>query len=566
MKNKKILKFLSKHFLLLIIIILGFSLRIYNINWDDGGQMHPDERAIVMSTLSLHFPQSFSEFLSPGSPLNSHFFAYGGLPLYLLRIVGIPAGTASAVFNQYGGIQIVGRLLSVIADIGTIYIIYKIAKKTSGGKIAIIASLAYSLFVFPIQTSHFYAVDILLTFFMTLTLYRCIKCIDKPTIPNTVLLSLSFALATSTKISAAVLLFPIFLAFIFSHWKSVDKKNIINSLVKPINLKFVLSILLFFISFLFFNFIFQPYAFIDYKSFFERTLFESQMTKDPYVFPYTLQYVGKIPYFYEIKNVALWGIGPFMFILLCTGIIFLILNARKTINKKVLILVSFAFLYYLIVGKFAVGWMRYMLPLYPLFAICVGYSTQFFLTKIKAIKYSPLKISINILYLILFLSWPFSFMHIYTQPNTRIQADQWINKNIPEGSTIAIEHWDDKLPITDQIKYNFQELPLYEIPDDRTKWEGIVASLIQADYIILASNRLYTPLQKLNDCKKFKKCYPLTSQYYDDLFSGRLKFKKIAEFTSYPTLPIFNIQFPDQQADESFTVYDHPKVTIFKKN
>jgi hypothetical protein len=73
------------------------------------------------------------------------------------------------------------------------------------------------------------------------------------------------------------------------------------------------------------------------------------------------------------------------------------------------------------------------------------------------------------------------------------------------------------------------------------------------------------PLQKLNACAKFEKCYPLTNQYYKDLFSGQLGFEKIAEFTSYPTIPFINVQIKDDSADESFTVYDHPKIIIFKK-
>jgi len=39
----------------------------------------------------------------------------------------------------------------------------------------------------------------------------------------------------------------------------------------------------------------------------------------------------------------------------------------------------------------------------------------------------------------------------------------------------------------------------------------------------------------------------------------------VAEITSYPAVPIFGIQIPDYSADESFTVYDHPRVLIFKK-
>ncbi len=57
--------------------------------------------------------------------------------------------------------------------------------------------------------------------------------------------------------------------------------------------------------------------------------------------------------------------------------------------------------------------------------------------------------------------------------------------------------------------------------------------------------------------------YPMTILYYQLLFSGKLGFERIAEFTSYPTL--FGIQFPDQVAEESFSVYDHPRVQIFKK-
>ena len=91
--------------------------------------------------------------------------------------------------------------------------------------------------------------------------------------------------------------------------------------------------------------------------------------------------------------------------------------------------------------------------------------------------------------------------------------------------------------------------------------------LNRANYIIIASNRLYIPLQKLADCKKYKSCYPMTADYYQKLFSGKLNFKKVAEFSAYPELNIFNIKFKinDDSADESFTVYDHPKIIIFKK-
>ena len=85
--------------------------------------------------------------------------------------------------------------------------------------------------------------------------------------------------------------------------------------------------------------------------------------------------------------------------------------------------------------------------------------------------------------------------------------------------------------------------------------------------------------------------YPITYKYYEKLFDGSLGFEKMAEFSSRPNihLPFIKIcltpplarygivayktqecklpgiSFVDDYADEMFTVYDHPKVIIFKK-
>jgi hypothetical protein len=114
-------------------------------------------------------------------------------------------------------------------------------------------------------------------------------------------------------------------------------------------------------------------------------------------------------------------------------------------------------------------------------------------------------------------------------------------------------------------KYTFVTLPLYD-EDTIEKWQNIDNILDHTDYIIIASNRLYTPLQKLTDCQSLPqgKCYTRTAEYYHNLFNGSLGFQKIAQFTDYPTLTFLDIPINDQGADESFTVYDHPKVIIFQ--
>jgi len=161
------------------------------------------------------------------------------------------------------------------------------------------------------------------------------------------------------------------------------------------------------------------------------------------------------------------------------------------------------------------------------------------------------------------------FTSIYHNKHSRVEASEWIYKNFKNGSVIANEHWDDGLPLPVNNNYGKQfttlELPIFG-PDNEEKWTQMNEVMAQADYYILSSNRGWGSISTV------PQMYPRMSKFYEDIFAGRTKFKKIAEFTSYPALNFrisnfeFRISFPDDWADESFTVYDHPKVMIYKKN
>src|SRR5262249_8649762 len=73
---------------------------------------------------------------------------------------------------------------------------------------------------------------------------------------------------------------------------------------------------------------------------------------------------------------------------------------------------------------------------------------------------------------------------------------------------------------------------------------------------VLQTKRLYGAITQAE--KKF----PQTSNYFRLLFAGDLGYTPIAEFAARPGL--FGLTIPDELFDESFTVYDHPKVLVFK--
>jgi len=566
--------------ILLLILVFAFTVRMYGIDWDQGNHLHPDERAITMFTMPLKFPTSLNNFLSAQSSWNPHFFAYGNFPLYFLKLTASTLAILDHSFLFYEKINLVGRMISVFADIGTLVLLYFLAKKLFNQKVALLTSFFYAISVFSIQAAHFYAVDALLTFFIILTLFQLIRLYENLSFKNSMLTGIFFGLSLATKTSALALVASTGAAltsdFILIFIKNFHRpKNWLSHFPKFLENLFIKGAVVGMFAFITFLSL-EPYALLDFKEFWKQTLEQSQMTHNAFIFPYTLQYVGKTPYLYEVKNIFLWGQGPILATISFLGIFYIFIHiVRKNKDKKwaqEFILLFFFLTYFAVVGKFAVGWMRYMLPIYPLLCLFGA----FLIYKIDQVLILKIRshFVLSIIYffsLILVLIWPISFINIYTRPNTRVTASDWINKNIPNYSTIATEHWDDKLPLNwAGTNYKMLELPIYEM-ENPLKNDQIYKTIQESTYVIIASNRLYVPLQRIaNNCQRWnvpsERCPKNANTYYQKLFDGELGFKKIAEFSVYPKIPFLNITIDDQSADESFTVYDHPKILIFKKN
>lgn len=150
---------------------------------------------------------------------------------------------------------------------------------------------------------------------------------------------------------------------------------------------------------------------------------------------------------------------------------------------------------------------------------------------------------------------------VYGRPQTRIAASEWIYDNVPAGSTIASEYWDDGLPISlpGRPTDAFTGIQLHGYDQDNDlKLSRFIGQLQRTDYIVLSSDRLIGSIPRMPDR------YPMMTAYYDALLSGELGFDLVATFRSPPQL--FGIVLDDRGAEEALTVYDHPQVRIFRKS
>jgi len=156
------------------------------------------------------------------------------------------------------------------------------------------------------------------------------------------------------------------------------------------------------------------------------------------------------------------------------------------------------------------------------------------------------------------------FQSIYLRPHSRVTASEWIYKNIPNNALILSEHWDDSLPLpvseNSGKQYRSEQLSVFD-SDLPVKWQKIRDQLNRGDYYILSSNRGWGSIPTVPER------FPIMAQFYKDLFAEKTQYKKVIEFDSYPSLRYFGIpiDFPDNFAEETFIVYDHPQVIIFKK-
>jgi Dolichyl-phosphate-mannose-protein mannosyltransferase len=552
--------FKNKKFLLALILLLAILLRTIGFNWDKNQHLHPDERFLTMVVADIELPASFANYLDPNkSTLNPYnndyrFFVYGSFPINIVRLIAEKAN-----LTNYHQVHFIGRFLTILLDISIVFLIYLIAKKVLNYKFSLIASFIYAISVLPIQLAHFYTVDPFLNFFIFLSFYFLLSLKEKKKFYSSIIfLSISFSLALTSKISAVYFLPIIFLSFLLFFFK--NKK-----------LLFISSFLFIFLTLLFSRF-FQPQFFTS-ASFlnwnlnpqFINNIKELQRYSQNKFYPPGIQWLQTIPIIFPLKNILFWGLGIPLSLFFIPALFYSVFYLTKKGIKKnyFLFLILFYFIYFFLVqGCQKVTTMRYFLSLYPFIALI----TAFFIYQIyfKRLKLYKFKL-VNISFLVFLLIYPLSFLAIYLNQHPRVTASQWIYNNIPHNSTLAVEYWDDPLPlvITSNIStfYNYQSLNIAS-PDSPQKISKFKYQLGKSDYIILSSNRFYLPIPKNSDV------FPFTSNYYKQLFNGSLGFEKVAEFNSYPSLSLFGktlLTLNDDHAEEAFTVYDHPKVIIFRK-
>ena len=547
------------YFVLILIVVSGGFLRFFNLNWDENNMYHPDERNIANAVAKINFFNN----------LNPEFFAYNGFPIYLYKSIGYlltlkennyPFSTLlAALYSQkelsflninsgwtrdWSKINLIGRFISALSSTLSIYLIFLIGKNLIGEIGGLISAFIFAFTPSFIQQAHFGVTESLLVFFLLLLSLLAIKILEEKKSIYWIYSGIISGLAIASKIPALSFLIIPFLTWLIS---LLQEKKFLKYIA--LGFSFLIFTCLFF-------FIFSPYTIFDFQKFKESMVYESGVVTGRLKVPYNWQFFGTLPYVFQWINLH-WQTNIFLPTLGTLGLIFWLAKALAGREKIfALPLLIFAFLYFLYVGSWYTKFIRYTLPFIPFLILASVWLL------LKIIQFHNTKIlGVFLLILVIFSSflWGLAFFSIYTRRHTRLSASEWIYQNVPQNSVLLHEHWDDRLPGYipgyDSSQYIYLEMKNYD-PDTPEKISEMSENLAKGDFLIISSRRLFGSIGK-NPHE-----WPITSKYYEKLFQGKFGYTLVQKITSYPKL--LNFEIKDDLAEETFQVYDHPVVMIFK--
>ena len=564
---------------------------------------------------------------SPLNPRNNgkDFFVYGLLPQTLTRLTAVmltpvdalrpdqrgtmeewlprPPGLP-ALLNPDGQnltgfyeIFVVGRAWSAIFDMVSLVLVALIGRLLYGRRVALLAALLLAVSVLPIQLAHFFTVDSATACFVLLAIYAGARIARGAGAAAYVGLGLAIGAAMACRITLATLGLVGIIATAASIAPALRQMRPDRAALQRVAL-LVLAGLVALCTYR----TLSPDAFLGTRAgtppvagpvgaldpllhgagwfdmrpdprFLTNMRQISQFASGEIDWPPTQQWANRPRFVFALQNMIVWGMGLPLGLAAWAGWALAGWALVRRRQLEHLIPWTWVSVFFAWQGGQLLMSMRYYALLYGLFALFAAWAlVRLWRWRTAAGPGWPgrvrrtLAIGVPLVVVLFSIAWAHAFTRIYSEPHSRIAASRWIYANVPPGATISSEIWDDGLPLGLDGRRSDEYVGVQLAPyaeDEPVKYdgspgqEGMLDQLDRIDYLILSSNRVYDSVSRL------PMRFPAINNFYRALFTERLGFTLVADISSYPTL--FGVPLNDQGAEEAFSVYDHPRVLIYRK-
>lgn len=429
---------------ILILVLIGFILRLLGIGYGLPELSHPDEARVILDTLSMGHRMS----LLPERPDYALLYRYlllfiFGLYFLVGKLIGIFKDTLDFALRfmiNPAQVYLIARTLSVIfgtaISVASYFIGKKIFKKEEIGLVAMV----FSLFEFQLlQHSQWAIYPIALCFFSLPAFYYIFKLMEKPTKRHFFLSGLFCGLAISIQ-NQAIFIIPslilsYFLTFI-SHKKEIKPKEFI---------KLVTSSLLFL---LFFSLLGNFYWFFIFEKSLAKTLELMGVTR--------VGFSSIAPYNYNFFSMFWWFIKELIRQDRILGV-FLVLGLFYSIYRHTkfdLVFLTFTFFYLWIISSWGFRILHDMISILPIACL---FASRFLVETTERFiknKYYYVILSCIIVFPLIRDSFKADIRKLHK--DTRQIAATWIEQHIPADSKIGIDWAIYSVPLKSNIPFLFR--------------------------------------------------------------------------------------------------------------
>lgn len=462
----------------IILIGIGIFFRFYNMQWDSGALLHPDEYGLTNTLTQLRMPSSVSDYfntrIAPMSPYNKYdtngatiangpdnTMRWGQLPMLIIR-------TAAEALNQtgYQELRTLGRYLSALMDVGSIMLLLIIGIKLFDRTAALLSCAFFSLCFQSIQQSHFMTVDNFAVFFTMLTLLSAVQIAKGHFLTRSqngtykmqrsgwlammrfgLFLGMTICCKVNLAMLGLVLAPAVFISFADVKLTSRSDFGRIITLAAASALTAIAVMVLA-------CRLFQPMMFrakTGNTSFFTFALnpdwvrsMNVAATESSGIGggPPSEQWSHRPAFFFAWENQVLWGMGAPLGITVWVFLIIAWVNIfrskEKNLWKKLLIPVFWTTLFFLFMSTRFVKNNRYFLPVYPGFCLTAGWGFVTWFHRARGKMNRILCLTAGLIAAGGTLVWAGSYMKtVYGQKHSRVEAVEWIYDNIPSLFQLA---------------------------------------------------------------------------------------------------------------------------------
>ncbi len=520
--------------LTLAAIAAGAVLRMTGLYWDQGQMLHPDEANLVRGATYLN--------LQWGA--DPHFYAYGGLSLFAPRAVTALWSAFDPSLDVLAPhmLALAARWISAWCSLGVVALGPLIVRRAGAGPMAG-AAVAWLLAmdVGLIQAAHFGTTDAPLVFVLAALVYLAIRFTGGGlgTAAWVLLSGAVLGAGVALKVSAAPMALVPVTAGLMQARRLGLRTTLVAALTGPVVAAAVFAA-------------FNPHAFIFWNDFTSIMDFEAGVVSGRNDVFWTLQFIGQPPFFLVAQMP--WMSGPLLPGLGLAGVLAMPLAAwrKNTVARSLLPLVVFAIAWFIYLATVHAAFIRYLLPL----SLPLAIGAVWLILELAGRWRGPATWAL----ILVSTLWALAFSTIYRTEDSRIVASRWLVSAAKPTDVLIFEPSDSPMPtgVLDPPPYERLQLDLREEGDRPEITRRFAEILEQGDWVVMASRRNWMVLPRL------RQRFPAACAYYAALFAGELGYGEAKRFENMPRL--LGVVIPTTGAEETFEVFDHPTVRIFRKN